>query len=526
MIDGKVYFNRPFTQGVIARMTKDDEKARSAFIAARAEQEKIIQAQPNYGPALCVLGLIDAGLGRKEEALREGRRAVELLPVEKDSMNGAAMVKYLAVIAAWIGDKDLACEQLASVIRRPSSLSYRELKLMPFWDPLRGDPRFEKIVEEAKQPVAIETTTSIAPEGSIAVLPFENLSDDKEHTFFADGVQDDILTKLAKVAALKVISRTSVMQYRGKQNAREIGAALRVSHVLEGTVRRDGARIHLNAQLIDTRTDTHVWAQEYDRDLTDMFAIQSEIAKTVADQLKAKLSPSEKAAIEHAPTADVTAFDLYSRAKALFYSTTFGARQNLLQAVDLLNQAVARDSSFFQAYCLLANTHDEFYFFGIDHTAERLALAETALKAAFRLQPDSGEAHLARAWNLYHGYLDYDEALAEVEVARKTLPNDPRVFDLIGNITRRQGKVEEALRNFERALELDPRNLGILWNTAAYYQCLRRYAESATLWDRALAIEPDDAGIKVDRAFLELDWKADTRPLHRTIDFIREKNPA
>ncbi len=137
-------------------MTKDDEKARSAFTAARAEQEKIIQAQPNYGPALCVLGLIDAGLGRKEEALREGRRAVELLPVEKDSMNGTAMVKYLAMIAAWVGDKDLACEQLASVIRRPSNLSYGQLKLMPFWDPLRGDPRFEKLVEESKHPVSLK----------------------------------------------------------------------------------------------------------------------------------------------------------------------------------------------------------------------------------------------------------------------------------------------------------------------------------------------------------------------------------
>jgi serine/threonine-protein kinase len=151
-----VRFNRPFAEGVIARMTKDDEKARSAFTAARAEQEKIVQAQPNYGPALCVLGLIDAALGRKEEALREGRRAVELLPVEKDSMNGAAMVKYLAVIAAWVGDKDLACEQLASVIRRPSGPSYGQLKLLPFWDPLRGDPRFEKLIEESKQPVALK----------------------------------------------------------------------------------------------------------------------------------------------------------------------------------------------------------------------------------------------------------------------------------------------------------------------------------------------------------------------------------
>ncbi|PYL19153.1 MAG: hypothetical protein DME30_01505, partial [Verrucomicrobia bacterium] len=151
-----VPLNRPFIEGVIARMIKDNEKARSAFSAARTEQEKIVQAQPNFGPALCALGLIDAGLGRKEEALREGRRAVELLPVEKDSMNGAVMVEYLAVIAAWVGDKDLACEQLASVIRRPSSLSYGQLKLLPFWDPLRGDPRFEKLVEEAKKPVALK----------------------------------------------------------------------------------------------------------------------------------------------------------------------------------------------------------------------------------------------------------------------------------------------------------------------------------------------------------------------------------
>ena len=360
----------------------------------------------------------------------------------------------------------------------------------------------------------------------IAVLPFENLSEDKEHAFFADGVQDDILTKLAKVADLKVISRTSVMQYRGKQNAREIGAALRVSHVLEGSVRRDGARIHLNAQLIDTRTDTHVWAEEYDRDLADVFAIQSEIAKKVADRLQAKLSSREEVAIKQVPTADVTAFDLYSRAKTLIFSTSFSSRQNLFQAVDLLNQAVARDPSFFQAYCWLANVHDALYFFGYHHAGERLALAEAALNAAFRLQPDSGEAHFARATHLYWGYLDYESALAELEIARRTLPNNPRVFEMMGNITRRQGKLEEALRYFERGLELEPRALDILQNTADTYQMLRRYAESETLRDRALAIEPDDEATRVGRAFLELDWKADARPLHQTIDSIREKNPA
>src|SRR5205814_1474345 len=205
--------------------------------AARAQQEKIVQAQPDYGPALSVLGLIDAALGRKEEALREGRRAVELLPVEKDSMNGANMVKYLAIIAAWVGDKDLACEQLASVIRRPSSLSYGQLKLLPFWDPLRGDPRFEKLVEEAKQPIAGITAESAA-EKSIAVLPFTNLSRDPDNAFFADGVQDEILSDLGRIADLKVISRTSVMQYKSgiARNLREIGQQLGVAHVVEGSV--------------------------------------------------------------------------------------------------------------------------------------------------------------------------------------------------------------------------------------------------------------------------------------------------
>ena len=233
------------------------------------------------------------------------------------------------------------------------------------------------------------------------MLPFENLSDEKEHAFFADGVQDDILTKLAKIADLKVISRSSVMQYRGKQNAREIGDTLRVSHVLEGSVRRDGARIHLNAQLIDTRSDTHVWAEQYDRDLTEMFAIQSEIAQKVAEQLHAKVSASERVAIKSKPTADLTAFDLYTRAKNILVKAGDCTKAELLQGVDLLNQAVARDPSFFDAYCQLAVAHDTIYIADYDHTSARLASAEAAIEAAARLRPDAGETHLARALNLY-----------------------------------------------------------------------------------------------------------------------------
>src|SRR6266513_275106 len=241
----------------------------------------------------------------------------------------------------------------------------------------------------------------------IAVLPFENLSEQKENAPFADGIQDDILTKLAKIAGLKVISRTSVMDYRGKRNVRQIGNELRVSHVLEGSVRRSGTHLHLNAQLIDTRTDTHVWVEQYDRDLNDVFAIQSEIAQKVANQLHAKITPAEKVSIESKRTGDLVAFDLYSRANHILLEGR-GQVLDFGQAVDLLNRAVARDPSFLDAYCQLAFAHDELYFEGIDHTPARLAMAKDAIDSAFRLKPDSGEAHLARAVHLYRGYGDYD----------------------------------------------------------------------------------------------------------------------
>ena len=277
----------------------------------------------------------------------------------------------------------------------------------------------------------------------IAVLPFESLSNDREDAFFADGVQDDLLTKLAKIADLKVISRTSVMQYRGKRNAREIGDALRISHVLEGSVRKTGAWLHINVQLIDARSDSHVWAEQYDRDLKDVFLIQSEIAQKVAEQLHAKISPTEKLAIERPPTTDLTAFDLYNRARNLLSMTSFSsAKANLLQAADLLHQAVTHDPSFFQAYCQLAYANDLLHSLGFDHTPTRLALAEAAVDKAFRLRPDAGEAHLARAEHLYRGYLDYHGALAELAAASRSLLNEPQIFELRGYIARREGRQE------------------------------------------------------------------------------------
>ena len=366
------------------------------------------------------------------------------------------------------------------------------------------------------------------PTTGIAVLPFENLTNDKEDTFFADGVQDDLLTKLAKIADLRVISRTSVTGYQGKQNTHEIGNALGVSHLLEGSVRKTGAWLHINAQLIDARTDSHVWAEDYDRDVKDMFAIQSEIAQKVARQLHVKISPAEKLAIERPATVDLIAFDRYSRAKSLLLTPnlTFGRGSKLQKATDLLNDALAHDPTFFAAYCQLARTHDLFHFFGLDRTPERLALAEAAIQAAFRLRPDSGEAHLARAEHLYRGYLDYDGALAELETARQTLPNDSRVYEIEGYVQRRRpGKQEEALRDFRRATDLDPRNTLLLRQVAFSDDDMRQYAEEETVLDRAMAIEPDNGHWKVARARVDYDAKADTRRLHQVIDEIRAKGP-
>jgi TolB-like protein/class 3 adenylate cyclase len=379
-------------------------------------------------------------------------------------------------------------------------------------------------------PIATPATTpAVAPEKSIAVLPFENLSDDKQNAFFTDGVQDEILTDLAKIADLKVISRSSVMQYKSGvvRDLRKIGQELGVAHLLEGSVQRAANKVRVNAQLIDARNDAHLWAQTYDRDLADVFAIQSEIAKAIADQLQAKLSPAEKNAIEQRPTTDVAAFDLYSRAKDLILNTGFSARfaQNLRSGIDLLNQALTRDPSFFAAQCQLVSAHDQLYVLNIDHTPERRALAEAAVEAAFRLRPDAGEAHLARATHLYYGYRDYGGALAEIELARQTVPNDPRIFELTAAIMRRQGKHEEGLRNYERAVELDPRNFFTLQQLALSYKVLRRYAEEIATENRALSIKPDDPETKATRALVSLEWKADTRPLHQIIDEIRNKNP-
>ncbi len=335
--------------------------------------------------------------------------------------------------------------------------------------------------------------TQAIPEKSIAVLPFSNLSGEQENAFFADGIQDEILANLAKVADLKVISRTSVMLYKAgtARNAREIGRRLGVTYLLEGSVQRTKDRVRVTAQLIDSRSDDHRWAETYDRGLADIFAIETEIARAITSQLEAKLSPREQAAIESS-TRDIRAFDLYLRAKELIknFPDADDWKETLLQAVRFLDEAIARDPNFALAYCLRTIAHDNLYWNGLDRTPARVELAQASAEKALALVPDLGDAHLAQALVYYHGKRDYTRAFQELALAKRTLPNSAEVFFFAGVIARRQGRWDDAVKNMERGFELDPLNSRIVNNLSGAYDFLRRYDDEAALFDRAAATNP------------------------------------
>ena len=383
----------------------------------------------------------------------------------------------------------------------------------------------------APEPASPEATAlAVLPEKSIAVLPLENLSEDKQNAFLADGVQDDIRTALAKVADLKVINRTSVNTYAAgtRRNLREIAQTLGVAFVLEGSVRQSVEKVRISVQLTDARNGAVAWEESYERDLADVFAIQSDIVQQILSELHATVSPKEKAAIDERPAKDLIAYGLYVRAKALVATISLNAQINekLREAVGLLDQAVARDPDFFLAYCQLAAAHNYLYFFGLDHTPARLAWANGALKTIIRLRPDAGETHLARADFLYRCYLDYEKARAELAVAKRALPNNSDIFELTGYIDRRQGLWNESARSLQRALALDPRNFFILQQIALSYQEFRQFRAMAAALDRALVLIPGDLDTRVTRASVDLEWRADPHPLRESIRTILAEDPA
>jgi TolB-like protein/Tfp pilus assembly protein PilF len=298
---------------------------------------------------------------------------------------------------------------------------------------------------------------------SIAVLPFESLSESKSDTYFADDVQDEILNNLAKIAQLKVVSRTSVIQYRAdaKRDLRQIANALGVANVLEGTVRREGNHARISTELIDARNDNTIWADSYDRDLTDIFAIQSQVAQTIASKLTATLSPEEKKWIEAKPTDSLEAYDLYLRAKELMANASivmaFEAPENQLrESINFLEQAIRFDPKFTLAYCELAKAHD-FIYLVYDLTPERRASAEAAMSSAQHLQPDLPEVHLAYAYHLY-AYRDYERALVQVEIAKRSRTNNPEAMWLGAFIERQQGNLEKAIQELNNLIASDPGN--------------------------------------------------------------------
>ena len=335
------------------------------------------------------------------------------------------------------------------------------------------------------------------PEKSVAVLPFRNLSNDQNNAYFAEGIQDEIRENLAKVADLKVISRTSAQSFGPDhaRNVREIGQILGVAYVVEGSMARDGGALRVSTRLIDARSDTQRWAEHYDRSAAEVFSIQSELAEKIVTSLRAQLSPDEKFAIDTRPTTDLFAYDLYLRAKELYatYPQTSDWRATLLQCIRLLDEATTRDAKFALAYCLAAEVHDSLHFTGLDATPARLELQQRAISAALRLQPALGEAHLARALWLYHGLQDAEAAHRELAVARTVLPNNAQLFQTSSYIYRRQGRWTEALESQARALSLDPSNYEVINGQIDLFDVLRRYANEVHTAEVGMANVPASA---------------------------------
>ena len=362
-----------------------------------------------------------------------------------------------------------------------------------------------------------DAKTTAAPAKSIAVLPFENLSPDNAGTFFADSIQDQILTNLAKVSDLRVISHTSVQQYRDQtaRNVREIGRELGVAYVLEGTVQRSPDRVRLNAKLIDTHTDTQVWAESYDRAVADLFVLQSDLAQAIVSQLQAKLSPEQKAEIEERPTRDLAAFDLYLQAKEIVdaYLELEDPQSSLLKAVRLLDEATERDPRFALAYCYVARAHNLLYFLDLDPTPKRDLLGEAAVDRALELRPDLAEAHLAKADHYFRCHRDFEKAQQELAIARPGLPNSQPFFFLSGYINRRQGRWEQAEADFTTAVKLDPRNPNAVNLLVDTFVLERRFPEAKLAYDRAIAAGMREPIALIRRAALDFGETGDPTTL-------------
>jgi TolB-like protein/Tfp pilus assembly protein PilF len=483
-------WRRPQLLGEIELALGRTQLARESFHHARALLTAAAGKDPTEPRVHADLAVVDAQLGLANEALREADRAIDLQPVEKDAFRGPEWLENRARVNAGLGRIDEAIKLIEEGLAMPIQVfSAWQLKLEPWWDPLRADPRFEKIVTS----LASQETPNIGLEKSIAVLPFENLSADLNNAYFADGIQEEILTRLASIADLKVISRTSTQHYKGTpKNVPEIARQLGVAHILEGSVQKSGNAVRINVQLIKAANDSHLWADSFDRKLTDIFSVESEVAKAIADQLRAKLTGQEEQVVAAKPTDNVEAYDAYLR--GLAYSLkAFNTPANPLGAQKYLREAVRLDPKFALSWALLSYVDAVGYITAtLQPTIALREESRQAAETALTLQPKLGEAILATGQYHYACLKDYDTAVDYFEQARQFLPNNSRIPESLAYVTRRQGEWDRSESYFKEAERLNPRDVGLLTQHALSYINLRRFSEALRKLDQVLNITPDD----------------------------------
>jgi TolB-like protein/Tfp pilus assembly protein PilF len=483
---------------LMQRLADDTAGAKVTAAQARNTLEQLYRDQPDSAFIPANLSQAYAVMGEKNSALTEAERTIILLPRAKDWVSGPGLEESLALVEMIFGENSRAISTLTQLLQTAyNSWFYRTpitpalLRLDPIWDPLRGDPAFQKLCDEKI-------------DKSIAVLPFENRSEDKGNDYFADGIQEEILTRLSKIADLKVISRTSTQQYKSAPgNLPEIARQLGVAHILEGSVQKSGDAVRVNVQLIEAANDSHLWAETYDRKLTDVFGVESEIAKRIAESLQAKLTGSEKQALAVKPTNNPEAYDAYLRAlsfEARSYAS-FGTPELRAKAIGFYERAVQLDPNFAIAWARLSRMDANDYFNRFETAATaRGDAAKHALENAQKLEPNSAETLLAVGYYQYWVLRDYGPSKITFERISKMLPGSGEVPMALGRILRREGHWDESIAYFEQAIALDPRNVEVLMDAAQTYGMVRQFPAALKLYDRVLDIIPNDPDVMAPKA--------------------------
>jgi TolB-like protein/Tfp pilus assembly protein PilF len=513
LLQARQHFASEFDKGVnqvllalMQRLAGDTASAKVTAEQGRDTLERLCEDQPDNVRSAAWLSLSYAVLGNEDSALKEAERAIMLLPSTKDRMDGPGYEETLALNQMTFGENSRAISTLTRLLQTPydswlygpygpAPLTPALLRLDPIWDPLRTDPAFQKLCKEKV-------------EKSIAVLPFENLSRDLDNAYFTEGVQEEILTRLANISDLKVISRTSTQRYQSKpDDLAEVAKQLGVANILEGSVQKAADQVRVNVQLVNAQTDSHLWADTFDRKLTDIFSVESEVAKRIAESLQAKLTGREEQALAVKPTNNAEAYDAYLRGLAL-EGRSFYSPETLREFKGSYERAVQLDPNFALAWARLSRA-DAFLYFtsihfwskaSIDQTSAWRDAAKSALENAQRLQPNSSEALLALGYYQYWVLRDYGAAKTTFDRVGKMLPSNSDVPRALALIARREGHWDESIAYFEQALSLDPRNMNLLTFAAGNYIMVRQFAAARKLYDRALDIVPNDLDLMAEKA--------------------------